>query len=135
MGPYLHIEPVTIHAEVGRGIAKPDEAGQPARPRLIIAGAIRRFGHQRSRPVSWTGAMRECQIRKLSRLCSAQSFNEWFIPCTGRELMLGRCRASIVVGLSPFKLTGLSGVPPAILVTLRRNTDGVKAAENWKSPR
>ncbi len=79
--------------------------------------------------------MRECQIRKLSRLCPAQSFYEWFIPCTDREHMLGRCRASIVVGLSPFKLTGLSGVPPAILVTLRPNTDSVKAAENWKSAR
>ena len=55
--------------------------------------------------------------------------------CTDREDMLRRCRASIVVGLSPFKLTGLSGVLPAIVVTLRRNTDGVKAAENWKSPR
>ena len=29
--------------------------------------------------------------------------------CTDREDMLRRCRASIVVGLSPFKLTGLSG--------------------------
>ncbi len=109
MRPYLRIEPVTVHAEVARRIAKTNEAGRPLRPCLIVPGWAGGFKSQRSRPVSWTGAARRFQIRKWNGCARPNRVNEWFIPCTGRGHLLGRRGAKILRSLALSKLTGLSG--------------------------